>query len=96
MPGIPSRVPFVRFIGDYDIIPFGWGVGGRCWNRRAYWCMPLPFNWPARLILEAWCWLTGGPGYTLSQKERLQFKCMKKEVAWLRTEIRRLRGDIEK
>jgi hypothetical protein len=46
-----------RFVRALDVIPRGYGVAYRAWDRDGAVCYPIPLNWLVRWARGAMIWL---------------------------------------
>lgn len=60
---VPRGYPFFRYIGEVEIIPHGYGLCWRNFDRLSATVCPVPFNLVAWYLRLTWTWLIWGFAY---------------------------------
>lgn len=47
-------MPIRREVGALEVVPFGYGIAWRRWDRHTSVCYPIPLNLVARLARRVW------------------------------------------
>lgn len=48
------KIPLVKYVGEGERFPRGYGLAWRCWDRREAGTLPVPLNLVARFLRKVW------------------------------------------